>query len=56
MLVSITVLICIFGTASLALKVVEIKQLNWITKTWTAYLNNIANHVNPKHDTLPGDM
>ena len=56
MLLTIAVLITLFGSAHIALKVVEIKQRSWMRQTWTAYLNNIANHVNPTHQTLPGDM
>lgn len=56
MLLTIAALITLFGTVLVALKVYEIKQISWIRQTWTPYLNNVANHVNPTHTTLPGDM
>jgi hypothetical protein len=56
MLLTIVALITFFGSTHIALKVVELQQVRWIRQTWTAYLNNIANHVNPTHETLPGDM
>jgi hypothetical protein len=55
-MLTIAVLIVLFGTVNIALKVHELKQLSWMRLTWTPYLNDIENHINPTHKTLPGDM
>jgi hypothetical protein len=52
----IAMLITLFGGADIVLKLLTLKELSWFRLTWTPYLNNIANHVNPGHTTPPGDM
>lgn len=59
----ISILAMTFSGGSVALNAVVLvrlsahgTQLDWLKATLIPWLNNIGNHLNPNHTTLPGDI
>jgi Na+-transporting NADH:ubiquinone oxidoreductase subunit NqrB len=35
---------------------IALKRFSWLEQALIPWMVNLSNHINPSHDTLPGDM
>lgn len=55
MLLAIMLLVLLLVLAHILLSFYILQEFLWIKAVLIPWMNNIGNHVNPNHTTLPGD-